>query len=353
MPQARLRVLYVDDDAALRALVRRRLERAGHTVAEAASAADGLAALAAGGVDVVGLDHHLPDLTGLEVLGELAARTDVPPVVYVTGVQDGRIAVAALKAGAVDYVIKDVGDGFFELLEAALRGAVERAEGRRARREAEAEVRAARDRFERLAAEREVLMREVNHRVSNSLQLIASFLQLQTRTATGSETKEVLETAIQRVHAVARVHQRLYTASQIGTVALDAYFGTLADDLARAGPRGGGTPIEVAAEPIVVSADQAVAVGVIVTELVINAQKYAYPEGRGPIRLAARRCDDGRCEIAVADEGVGRPTDTASGGLGTRILTAMAAKLGAVVDYPAMPHGTRAVVTFSPADHGA
>jgi len=340
-----IHVLYVDDDAGLQRLVRRHLERTGHTVSSALTGRDGLAALAVGGVDVVALDHHLPDDTGLELLAEIRAMASPPPVVYVTATQDSRIAIAALKAGACDYVIKDVADGFFELLKAAISGAHEAAEVRRAREVAEAEVRVSRDRFEALAAEREVLMREVNHRVSNSLQLIASFVQLQMRAAEAAETKEMLETVIQRVHAVARVHQRLYTSNEIGTVAVDAYFAALADDLSRSGPRADETPLTTDVDPIVVSADQAVAIGIIVTELIINAQKYAYPDGRGPIRLTVRR-QGPQAEIAVEDDGVGRPSDTTTGGLGTRILNATAAKLGATVGYDAMPRGTRAVVTF-------
>ncbi len=343
-----IRILYVDDDPGLQRLVRRHLERAGHSVTEALTADDGLARLGAGGFDVVALDHYLPDRTGIDVLGEMARMKAPPPVVYVTGTQESRVAIGALKAGAADYVIKDVDGGFFELLETAIEGAFEAAELRRARKAAEAEVRAARDRFEALAAERELLMREVNHRVSNSLQLIASFLQLQMRTVKEPETVEVLETAIQRVHAVARVHQRLHTAAQIGTVSLDTYFTALADDLASAGPRADAAPLTVSAEPIVVSADQAVAIGVIVTELVINARKYAYPDGEGPIRLSVRRCSPERAVISVEDDGVGRPpeADSRSTGLGTRILGAMAAKLDAAVGYAEGPRGTHVVVEF-------
>ncbi|WP_204280696.1 response regulator, partial [Serratia marcescens] len=68
----------------------------------------GLARLGQGGIDLVALDHHMPDRTGLDLLPEIRALPDAPPVVYVTGSEDSRVAVAALKAGAVDYVWKDV-----------------------------------------------------------------------------------------------------------------------------------------------------------------------------------------------------------------------------------------------------
>lgn len=349
MSESGIRVLYIDDDPALQRLVRRHLERAGIAVTEATTGDDGLALLAGGGFDVVALDHYLPDRTGFEVLEAIGAHAAPPPVVYVTGTQDSRVAVTALKTGAYDYVIKDVEGGFFDLLKASLVGAVEAAELRRAREAAEREVREARDRFEALAAEREILIREINHRVSNSLQIVASFLQMQARTAQEPETAEVLKTAIQRVQAVAQVHQRLYTAHDLGMVALDAYFRELAEDLVKSGPRPAEMRISVEAEPVLVTADQAVAVGVIVTELVINAQKYAYPDGRGPIRLAVRQTGEGHVELVVEDDGVGRGggTATGNGGLGTRILNAMGAKLDARIHYDDGHRGTRAVVSFA------
>jgi FixJ family two-component response regulator len=112
------------------------------------------------------------------------AIPDAPPV-FVTASQDSGIAVTALKAGAADYLVKDVQGDFIPLLQVAVTGALRQAEIQRARDEAEAEVHASRDRYAALAAEREVLLREVNHRVGNSLQIIASLLHLQANSSPG------------------------------------------------------------------------------------------------------------------------------------------------------------------------
>src|SRR5258708_38152303 len=109
---------------------------------------------------------------------------NAPPVVFVTAAQDSSIAVPALKAGAADYLVKDVRGDFIPLLQVAIDGALRQAAIQKARDDAEAEVHASRDRYAALAAEREAVLREVNHRVRNCPQIIASLLQRQAHSHT-------------------------------------------------------------------------------------------------------------------------------------------------------------------------
>jgi DNA-binding response OmpR family regulator len=174
MSNATPTLLYIDDDEALARLVDRGLTRLGLKVEHAASGQAGLERIAQGGIDVVALDQYMPGLDGLETLEQLLNIPEAPPVVFVTASQDSAIAVTALKAGAADYLVKDIHGDFIPLLQVAVNGALRQAALQKARDEAEAEIHASRDRFAALAAEREVLLREVNHRVGNSLQIIAS-----------------------------------------------------------------------------------------------------------------------------------------------------------------------------------
>lgn len=135
-----VRLLYIEDDAGLAALVKRDMERRGWVVELAHDGVAGLARLAQGGIDVVALDHYMAGQDGLTTLAELRKMLQPPPVVYVTGTDDSKVAVAALKAGAADYVFKDVREDFFTLLHAALTAALELQTMRQAREAAEAEV---------------------------------------------------------------------------------------------------------------------------------------------------------------------------------------------------------------------
>lgn len=339
------RVLYIDDDPGLCRLVHRDLERHGFAVATAGDGAAGVALAAAGGFSAICLDHYMPGQDGLDTLAQLRALPEPPPVVYVTGSEEGRVAVAALRAGAADYVIKQAGGDFRTLLRAAIEDAIEREALRRAHEAAEAAVRAERDRAEELAQSRALLLKEVNHRVANSLQLIASLTRLQERSVADPAARDALAAMRSRVAAIAQVHRRLYTSEDVRTVALHDYLAGLLQELERSVT---GHGIELSAEPLTVPTDRAVSLGVIVTELVTNAMKYAYPGGAGgPIRVRLQASAEGGL-LAVQDDGVGHGTATASGtGLGRRIVEAMAASVGGGVELASGPRGTSVTVRFA------
>lgn len=339
--------LYIDDDADLARLVQRGLKRRGFAVEHAADGEVGLARIRQGGIDVIALDQQMPGLDGLETLARIRAIDNPPPVVFVTASLDSRIAVNALKAGAADYLVKDTKGDFIPLLAVAIAGALNGARMRQAKEAAEAEVRAARDRYAALAAEREMLLREVNHRVGNSLQIIASLLHLQASSAGDDGVKAALTNAMGRVAAVAQVHRRLYTSHDLQAVMLDQYLEALLDDLRRSAEGEKLTQLTLASEPIELDPDRAVAVGIIVNELVINAVKYAYPGGSGPIHVTLARSGD-RIDLSVADEGIGLSDAPAPGstGMGQRIVDAMALKLEARITYGRGRPGARVVVSL-------
>jgi two-component sensor histidine kinase len=341
-------LLYIDDDEALGRLVSRGLGRQGFRVEHVTTGEAGLARLRQGGVDVIGLDQYMPGLDGLETLEQIQTTIpDPPPVVFVTASQDSKIAVTALKAGAADYLVKDTQGDFVPLLQVAADQAVRQAKIRRAHDDAVAEVHASRDRYAALAAEREMLLREVNHRVGNSLQIIASLLHLQASSTDQKDVKAALTNAMGRVAAVAQVHRRLYTSHDLKSVLLNQYLEALLEDLRRSAEGNRMSRLTLKADAVEIDPDRAVAIGIIVNELVMNAVKYAYPDQAGPIHVELH-ADGDDLRLAIADDGVGLnvKVNPASTGMGQRIVNAMASKLEASVSRDPDHSGTRIVMGF-------
>ncbi|HEV2082065.1 MAG TPA: histidine kinase dimerization/phosphoacceptor domain -containing protein [Brevundimonas sp.] len=339
-----VRLLYVDDDVALARLVQKELGRHGYDVVCAHDGDEGLRLMAGGGWDACALDHYMPGRDGIDVLPEMIALPEAPPVVYVTGAQEGALAVAALRAGAADYVIKDVSSDFVTLLRNAVDDAMMRRRLQREHESAQAEIAAARDRAE-------AMLREVNHRVGNSLQLVSSFISLQSRQLKDEGARGALREAQARIEAVAHVHRRLYTSGDMATVALDEYLRGLIDELGQSlGPDGSSPDLRLEAEPLTVSTDQAVSLGVIVSELVTNAVKYAYAPGQsGEIRVRLEKADGHRAVLTVEDDGPGidaaddKPKGT---GLGRKIIAAMAGGLKSALEFDPAHTGVRARLAF-------
>lgn len=345
MPE-RPRLLLIDDDEVLQHLVRRDLQRAGYAVETARDGAQGLALLDAGDYAAVILDHHLPGGTGLEVLAEIVKRPAPPPVVYVTADVAGQVAVAALKAGAADYVIKQVDGEFPTLLRAALQATIDARRLQRARDRAEAELRASRDSFAALAREREVLIREINHRVANNLQLVSAFLRIQANSVASEEVRGALAGALARIEAIGHVHRQLYMSHDVRQVAVVGYLSQLLDGLERMVSGDGEGQLSVAGDDSALSTERALAVGILVAELVTNAFKHAYPGTRGPVTVTARAAAAGVLTLTVADRGRGMPPEGSerSKGMGQGIIQMMASKLGATLRHEDAAPGARFVL---------
>jgi two-component sensor histidine kinase len=179
------------------------------------------------------------------------------------------------------------------------------------------------------------------------LQIIASLLHLQANSTTQQDVKAALTNAMGRVAAVAQVHRRLYTSHDLKSVLLNQYLDALLEDLRRSAEGNRMSRLTLKSEPIEIDPDRAVAIGIIVNELVMNAVKYAYPDGAGPIHVDLNAQGDDLV-LSISDDGVGLnvKTDPRSTGMGQRIVSAMAAKLEASVERDPTHPGTRIVLRF-------
>jgi two-component sensor histidine kinase len=209
-----------------------------------------------------------------------------------------------------------------------------------------------RQRFERevraALEHQKVLVSEINHRVKNSLQLVASLFMLQAKAADDPALAQSLHEAVGRVTAVARIHERLYRSPEIGHVDLGAYLTDICADLAALTPEG-----EITCRcdrPIPISTDRAVRVALLTTELVTNAAKHAYALAQ-PARITVTLdpMPLGSVTLFVRDEGKGLSEHfeiKVAPSLGMKIIRALVQQMGAQLSVKRLQPGTEFLVTI-------
>lgn len=185
--------------------------------------------------------------------------------------------------------------------------------------------------------EKEMLLKEIHHRVKNNLQVIASLLRLQSRYLKDEQARAMFEESQNRVHSISLVHEKLYRAGDLARVDFNDYLVDLTKGLAN-GWKGTCVPvdIQVQAQGIQLGVDTAIPCGLIVTELVTNALKHAFAaRSSGWIRIGAAREPDGLLVLAIQDNGVGLPEHVdfgRSGTLGLELVGSLARQLGAKIE---------------------
>jgi len=205
---------------------------------------------------------------------------------------------------------------------------------------------------ERVAAaeERAVLLRELQHRTQNDMAIITSMLRMEARRAKRSETRRRLESVGQRVEVLALVYRRLYLTGSADAVNLANYLDELVkrrflmhgfekDDTVR---------LELRLAAIEVDHSQAVAVGLIVNELVTNSLKYAFPLRRGTVSVLLEHVEPGTARLTVADDGIGMPADQVRGhGLGLELAPVLAKMAHGEFMMEQRGVGTAGILTFT------
>jgi len=198
--------------------------------------------------------------------------------------------------------------------------------------------------------EKEVLLQEIHHRVKNNLAVISSLFSLQSMRATDPELVTILTDGQHRVRSMALVHETLYRSGNLAFVDFADYAVGLCRDLER-GHRLPGRTVEMLSrmEPVTMHVDVAVPCGLILNELVANALKHAFADGRnGCIELLLRRTPDGRGILEVVDNGVGpgRALDAGGTSLGLRLITSLARQIDATFTLADAAPGTRATLVL-------
>jgi len=185
--------------------------------------------------------------------------------------------------------------------------------------------------------EKEVLLKEIHHRVKNNLQVIQSLLKMQSRLLPDGQTREAIVATIQRVRAMALLHEGLYQRKDLATISLSDYVRDLFNGVeASSVAEPGQIHLRLNTEDIQLSLDTAAPFGLLANELMSNCFKHAFPEGRrGAIEISIRRVD-GVVHMVVKDDGIGIPQHfdaAASSSMGLKLANSLAHQLGGRLEF--------------------
>ncbi|MEA5160234.1 histidine kinase dimerization/phosphoacceptor domain -containing protein [Cereibacter johrii] len=196
---------------------------------------------------------------------------------------------------------------------------------------------------DRLLAQKETLLGEVNHRIKNSLQLVASILNTDARRAGEGEARDRLEAAAARVRAVTSVHEMLYRSNEVTTIAFGDYLRELCGNLASGDAGTAGVEVHCDPAEVKLPADKAIPLALIVNELATNAIKHGLAGVPDGIIKVATGLEAGDLVLDVADNGIGK-AEGAERGLGTRIIEGLVGQLGASMSTSSAEPGHRVVI---------
>lgn len=197
--------------------------------------------------------------------------------------------------------------------------------------------------------EKEILVKEIHHRVKNNLMIISSLLNLQSHYITDEKALNIFKESQNRAKSMALIHERLYRTDSMRRIDFDDYIHTLATDLFHTYRLGPGINLTLDLEPVKLDVNSAIPLGLIVNELVTNSLKYAFPEGMGELSIKFRSLNKGdEFELVISDNGVGFPSDLdfrKVDSLGLQLVSNLTSQLNGTIDLE-NTHGTRFTIRF-------
>ncbi len=347
-------ILLIDDDPLVLNGVTRQLEAEGFAVTQASSGKKALAFLANTHFDLIITDLVMDAPNGLDLLEHAKRNIPNTAVIILTGYGDVHAAIDALRLGADDYLLKPSDP---EELIIRIKGAIERRHllqsnnelnRRVAQRTEELERlnagleqeismhKAAREALSRSLKEKEVLLREIQHRVKNNLATISGLINLQGAMAGSKNVDEIIAGLKQRVRAIHLIYEKLYAVHDLTLIDFRDYVETLSKAIQQLTPFDShGIEIEVDIETVELGIENAVPLGLIITELLSNALNHAFDGcAQGHVVIGLHR--SGNClTLRVGDDGVGLPENIKLDSretLGFRLVSSLTEQMQGQVD---------------------
>lgn len=188
----------------------------------------------------------------------------------------------------------------------------------------------AQDNMRKSLEEKEVLLREIHHRVKNNMQIISSLLRLQSENIEDKKYRDAFIDSQNRIHAMALIHEKLYQSKSIAKINFKEYIDSIVSNIFESYCIKSNIKIDINIENIPLIIDCAVPCGLIINELVTNSLKYAFPDGRqGKIQISVKSNNDHMIQLSISDDGIGIPEDMDirnTKSLGLHLVTALAEK---------------------------
>lgn len=199
--------------------------------------------------------------------------------------------------------------------------------------------------------EKDVLLKEIHHRVKNNLQVISSLLQLQSGYIKDRKTLETFRESQNRIRSMAMIHEKLYQTESLARIDFEEYATSLTSMLIRSYATTSGIRLQTNIEKVDLNLDTAVPIGLITNELLSNAMKYAFPDGReGIVTVALKQRGEGSYELTISDNGIGLPEDLQvekAKSLGLRLVRILTGQIGGTLEFTSSGGGTIFTVNFS------
>ncbi len=355
-----LQVLQVEDSPSDAALIERTLLKGGYAVhsERVTNLLEMKTALAKQPWDVIIADYRLPEFDAPAALALLQQTGYDIPFVVVSGAIGEELAVALMRSGAQDYLLKD----HLARLAPAVEREIGDARARRAGRVAEQALSESEQRFTvqgatldrqtELLQQRDIMLREIHHRVKNNMQVMSSLLSLQARTASNPEIARMLEENQHRIQSMALLHEILYESDDLASLDFSKYLRRMVDYLFRSyGLNQGQIHLHTELDPVGLELDDALPLGLLISEAISNSLKHGFPDRRtGEIRIVLRRSTAATVSLVLSDNGVGLPDNldwTTSRSLGLRLIRVLAQQLRASLDIRSQG-GTEVQLIFTP-----
>ncbi len=362
-------ILIVDDNAQNLRVMESVLAADAYDIVSVQSGKDALKAVLHQDFALIFMDVKMPVMDGLETARIIRERerSRAIPMIFLTAYaeDDARAIFQGYSIGAVDYLVKPVAP---EILRSKASVFADLHRKNQILKEQEQMLRVSRYRLEQRVQERtaelarvnehlreslrekDVLLKEIHHRVKNNLQIVSSILSLQSNYIHDEKFLQIFQESQSRIKSIALIHELLYEKGHLAQIDFGAYLHDLVNNIFRTlGGDPGNIAYTVEADSALMELSSAIHCGLIVNELVTNAIKYAFPKGqRGEVRVELKNQDNNECILSVSDNGMGLPAHLdlkTAKTMGLQLVDTLVSQIGAAVKVE-RNNGTKFTLRF-------